>query len=161
MNKILIAKILAPHGIRGHLKIRPYTENIDDIFSYKKIFNDLGTEYKLKLVGYYKDNVIVKVNDIIDRNEAEKLVGIDLYISRSEFGEVESEYYYHSDLINIDVVNIKHEKIGVIKAVHNFGAGDILEIDFINDIKDNYFLFNKENFPVVDLNNKFIQFALS
>ncbi len=155
---VLIAKIIAPHGIAGNLKVRPYTQNKEDIFSYKQVCDANGFQYKLKLVGYYKDNIIVKVNSIINRNEAEKLVGTDLYVARTEFKETEEDQFYYNDLINIDVLDINSNKIGFVKAVHNFGAGDILEINFVEDVKDNYILFNKENFPKIDIANKFIVF---
>jgi 16S rRNA processing protein RimM len=156
INKVLIAKIVAVHGIKGNLKVRPFTEKSDDIFSYKQICDANGNEYKLKLIGHYKDNIIVNINNINDRNDAEKLIGTDLYVARAEFTEAKDNEFYYSDLLGVEVLDMARNKIGTVKAVHNFGAGDILEINFIDDIKDNHILFNKENFPEVDIANKFI-----
>lgn len=157
MSKLVcVAKIQNAHGIKGHVKIKPYTENIEDFLNFKNILDANENIIKIKKTGISKDLIIAKIENIDTRNQSEILAGTELYVLRSDFPESKDEEFYHSDLIDIDVLNVDLEKIGTVKAIHNFGAGDIIEIAFTNVINNNMFLFNKENFPEVNLTKSYI-----
>jgi len=160
-NNLCIAKIVGVHGVKGLLKIKPYTTNPTDIASYGKISNITGSkEFNIEIKYIQKNLVIASIKDINDRNEASSLVGLELYVSRDALPALNEEDFYMHDLLNLNVVDEKDNAIGVVKNIHNFGGGDLLEIEFKVDKKVKSYSFTKENFPEVDIKNKTIKINL-
>lgn len=118
-NKILVGKIVAPQGIRGEVRVQTYTENPTD-FRQLPIIN-----HKLQFVRAipHSDIIIARLDDVNDRNAAELLRGTELYIERDTLPVLPSGEYYQTDLIGMRVGE------NTVVAIHNFGAGDILELD--------------------------------
>lgn len=85
--------------------------------------------YKLKVIGLSKGLPVVRIKGISDRNQAEALKGTELYVLRSDLPDVtdEDEFYY-ADLVGMQAVFKDGECFGIIARVHDFGAGDMLEI---------------------------------
>jgi 16S rRNA processing protein RimM len=169
-KKILLGKITTAFGIKGEVKIESYCQNPQDIEKYE-LFDDLEKNITLKIsnknkavVGHVVGGAILiaRVNNITNRSEAELLRGKELFSYRKNFKQVKKNEFYHSDLIGLDVVNEKLEKIGTVLAINNYGAGDMVEINFLNSkIKKNYedidnFPFKNEIFPEVNLEKNYI-----
>ncbi len=96
------------------------------------------------------DSAIVKFVEITDRSKAEALAGSELYVARSALPEPQDEdEFYHHDLIGLTANRMTGETIGTVIAVHNFGAGDILEIDGAKGPV--MVIFEIRNVPKVDL----------
>ena len=128
VNKILVGKIVAPQGIRGEFRVQSFAEKPDD-FKKFQILSDRFDAQQFHFVRVLKQNVIVaKVDGVDDRNDAESLRGIELFISRDDLPKLKDDEYYQSDLIGFDVVR-DGEKIGIVDGFQNFGAGDIIELD--------------------------------
>lgn len=132
---IVVGKILGPFGIKGQLKITLSKDfenfiikNIENI----DIFSNEGTIFKFKISGQ-KNNVIhVFEEKISDRTSAENLGKPVLYCYKSSLPELEEDEYYYSDLLNSEVFDEAGTKIGEIISVNNFGAGDIIEIRYVD-----------------------------
>ena len=75
-----------------------------------------------------KDHLVATIKGIATREDAERLNGIELYIAREKLPETDEDEYYHADLIGLAAVNAANEPLGRVTAIHNFGAGDIIEI---------------------------------
>jgi 16S rRNA processing protein RimM len=75
-----------------------------------------------------KDHLVARISGVDNRDDAEKLNGIELFIARAKLPKTEANEFYHIDLIGLSAVSVKGEEVGKVIAVHNFGAGDILEI---------------------------------
>lgn len=160
-DNLCIAKIVGVHGVRGFVKIKPYTTNPTDMASYGKISNITGSkEFNIEIKFPQKDLLIASIKDINDRNEAAALVGLELYVSRDALPELSEEDFYMNDLLNLNVLDERDNIIGVVKNIHNFGGGDLLEIEFKLDKKVKSYSFTKENFPEVDIKNKTIKINL-
>ncbi len=156
---VIIAKLGAAVGLKGQLRLNYYSNNIDLIkkydFYYGENFangenNSNQNKCKLNLISSANGKIIVAIEGVTDRTMAEKWCNILLYISRSDFPEIKaSDEYYINDLIGIDVIS-DDVLFGKVSQVHNFGAGDIIEITKQNG-ENIMLIFNQANFPHVDL----------
>ena len=75
-----------------------------------------------------KGHLVATLKGVATREDAERLNGIELYIARDKLPATGADEYYHADLIGLAAVNAADEPIGRVIAIHNFGAGDIIEI---------------------------------
>lgn len=130
MKRILLAKIAAPHGIKGLVKVLPYGEDLSLLDGTALYTGETGDKTLiLKLKNPMGKYILASIDGINDRNGAEDICGTDLYINRDDLPDIdENDTYYIEDLIDRTVINSSKDKIGKISAVHNFGAGDLLEI---------------------------------
>ena len=144
---ILVGVVSGAHGIKGHVTIRTFTEEPDNITKLL-LQNSEGEKVTLKFSHYAKRDIVCMMSGVRDRTAAEKARGIKLYALRSEFPEIEEEEFYFADLIGLPVVNMQQEVIGKVGGVHNFGAGDIIEIS-APEKKSELFPFTKELFPEI------------
>lgn len=129
-NKILVGKIVAPQGIRGEVRIQTYTQNPED-FKILKVHSEKltdGTFHFVRRLNPTSSVVIAKIDGVADRNSAEMLRGIELFINRDELPELKDGEYYQADLIGVRVIR-DGVLLGVVDNIQNYGAGDILELD--------------------------------
>ena len=119
-EKILVGKIAAPQGIKGEFRVRTFTARPQDLSQFA--IRDSG--FVIKFVREAGANVaICKMEGVDDRTAAEKLRGIELFADRADFPKLKKGEHYIADLIGMKVGQHK------VAYVHNFGAGDILELD--------------------------------
>jgi 16S rRNA processing protein RimM len=149
---ILLGHIAGAHGIRGEVLVKTYTGSPEDIATYGPLTDAAGTKsYKLKVVRVTPKGVIARIAGIADRNAAERLKGTALHVPRAAMGEAAEGEYFYSDLIGLAAVSPDGSAIGTIKAVENFGAGDLLEIAFAGSAKTEFIAFTDANVPTVDI----------
>lgn len=123
-----IGKIVNTHGLRGEVKIVPWTDYPDDFERIKNVtvkLRNKTVECTIKSVKYQKNNIIVGFNEIKDINEAEELKNAVVYASREELGELPEGVYYIADLIGMKVYNEANEFIGKIGDVLKTGSNDV------------------------------------
>lgn len=145
---IFVGFISSCSGIKGDVVIKSYTQKIEDICKLPLFILD-GTKVKLKLIRKKSNgNLICKLNDISDRNEAEKWVKKELFCYRSILPKASLGEFYIEDLKDLRVTNEEGKDIGIILDMHNFGAGDIVEIKLISD-KTIMLPFTNKLFPSV------------
>jgi 16S rRNA processing protein RimM len=89
---------------------------------------DGARQFEVTHVREAKDHLVATLKGVASREDAERLNGIELYIARDKLPETDEDEYYHADLIGLAAVNAANEAIGRVIAIHNFGAGDIIEI---------------------------------
>ncbi len=160
-SMIPIGKIVGVHGIKGFITVKSFTQNPEDIFTYAPLYSKDGQKiYELTLKHPKKGVFVCACNDIKDRNGAEALKGIELYMMADQLPEAGEDEYYHSDLIGLHVQNMDGAVIGTVQAMHNYGAGDIVEINYHPDHKtdtsQDMLLFNKETVPDVNIKDGYI-----
>jgi len=128
-EKICVARIGAAHGVRGAVKLWTFTEDPLAVKDYGALFSKDGArQFEITSAREAKDHLVATFKGVTTRDEAERLNGIELYISRERLPATEDDEYYHADLIGLDVVTTLNEPLGRVIAIHNFGAGDIIEI---------------------------------
>jgi 16S rRNA processing protein RimM len=126
---ICVARIGAAHGVRGAVKLWTFTEDPLAVQSYGPLMTKDGArQFEIANVRAAKDHLVATFKGVATRNDAEKLNGIELYIAREKLPATDDDEYYHADLIGLAAVNASNEPLGRVVAIHNFGAGDIIEI---------------------------------
>jgi len=126
---ICVARIGAAHGVRGAVKLWTFTEDPFAVKEYGPLTTrDGARQFEVTHVREAKDHLVATLKGIATREDAERLNGIELYIAREKLPETDDDEYYHADLIGLAAVNAANEPLGRVVAIHNFGAGDIIEI---------------------------------
>lgn len=148
---ILLAVIGAAHGIKGEVRVKSFTGDPLAFGDYGKLHDGQGRKYEVINARLSKNVVVTRFKGIDSREKAEALSGIELFVDRERLPAVEDEdEFYMSDLIGLDVVSPDGTRLGTIKDVQDFGAGDILEIKPLSGPSE-MFPFTREIFPEVDI----------
>ena len=128
-DRICVGAIVGAHGVKGTLRVRSFTETPEDITAYGPATDEAGDRvFDLSIEGRAKDDFLVRAVGIDDRDAAQALKGTRLYVPRAALPEPEAGEYYHGDLIGLRVEDGDGNALGNVRGVHNFGAGDVLEI---------------------------------
>lgn len=151
---VCVAAVATAHGVRGALRLRTFTERPDDVAAYGPVFDAAGRElFTLEIVGHAKDGVIVEAAGIRDRDAALALRGTELWVPRACLPATDDDEYYVSDLEGLNVVDRAGVPLGVVHAVNNFGAGDLLEIETAGG--ERLILpFDRATVPTIDLDTR-------
>jgi 16S rRNA processing protein RimM len=126
---ICIARIGAAHGVRGAVKLWTFTEDPLAVNRYGPLTTKDGTrQFEVTHAREAKDHLVATLKGVTTREDAERLNGIELYIARDKLPATDDDEYYHADLIGLAAVTPANEPIGRVIAIHDFGAGTIIEI---------------------------------
>ncbi len=126
---ICIARIGAAHGVRGAVKLWTFTEDPLAVKSYGPLVTKDGArQFEVTHAREAKGHLVATLKGVATREEAERLNGIELYIAREKLPDTDADEYYHADLIGLAAVTAANAPLGRVIAIHNFGAGDIIEI---------------------------------
>ena len=139
----VVAVIVGVHGVKGLVKVKTFTENPDSVFDYT-LFDKDGQAVELVKMSVSKGTFIAKFNSITDRDVATSVKGTELFMQRSELPVLGDDEYYHSDLIGMTVVLSDNAPFGVVSAMHNFGAGDLVEVVLNDTMKSEVFHFEQD-----------------
>lgn len=127
----LAGKVGAVYGIKGWLKIHSFTQDSEAILDYFPWSLKLGNnEQQVEVTDWRRHNkgLIVKINNIDDRDEAQKLVGSEIYANLSVLPELPEGEFYWRDLIGMTVVTTKGYDLGVVEQLLETGANDVLVV---------------------------------
>jgi len=155
-DRVCIARIGAAHGVRGEVKLWPFTQDPAAVTDYGPLESEDGKRtFELEIVRAAKDHLIARIEGVADRDAAEKLTNINLYVARERLPEIdEDDTFYVSDLVGLDAVDVNGAQIGTVHAIHNFGAGDLIEIMPVGSGEPVLLPFNETTVPSVDVANK-------
>lgn len=152
--RICLGAFAGAHGVRGDAVIKTFTEAPENIDHYGTVESEDGSRrFTLTFVRAGKPGfAIVRVHEIASREEAAALKGERIYVERSALPPPEDDEFYLDDLIGLEARNEASEPVGQICAVHNFGAGDLLELENIPGVKGTRMIpFSKMTVPEIDL----------
>ena len=128
-DRICVAQIGAAHGIRGEVRLRPFTGDPMAITSYGPLESEDGTRrFEIEALRPSKDIFVARLAGVKDRNAAEALTNLKLYVSRDRLPPAAEGEFYPADLVGRAAVTPDGTSLGTVTAVHNFGAGDVIEI---------------------------------
>ena len=156
-DRVCLGIMVGAHGVRGLVKVKPFTEAPEDVAAYGPVSDKAGQRrWSLEVKGLGKGVVLVKVEGIADRDAAQALHGTELYVERAALPALEEEEtFYHADLIGLRVEDREGRALGRVKAVENHGAGDLLEVEQTGDGKGGgktlLLAFTRAVVPLVDL----------
>ena len=126
---ICVARIGAPHGVRGAVKLWTFTEDPLAVKAYGPLATKDGArQFEVTHAREAKGHLVATLKGIATREDAERLNGVELYIAREKLPDTDEDEYYHADLIGLAAVTSADAPLGRVIAIHNFGAGDIIEI---------------------------------
>jgi len=146
---VCVGVISAAHGIKGEVKVKSFTESAAAFASYGPLWDESGARrFEMKVVGTAKDAIIASIRGVTARDAAEALRGTKLFVPRAALPETETEEFYYADLIGLRAERADGTALGTVVAIHNFGAGDVIEVkgDRVFDLP-----FTRELVPVVDV----------
>jgi 16S rRNA processing protein RimM len=129
LPQVCVARIGAAHGVRGAVKLWTFTEDPFAVTRYGPLATKDGARvFEVAQAREAKGHLVATLKGVTTRNEAERLNGIELYVAREKLPATDEDEYYHADLIGLAAVTTAEEPLGKVIAIHNFGAGDIIEI---------------------------------
>jgi 16S rRNA processing protein RimM len=128
-KRVCLGVVTGPHGVQGAVRIKSFTEAAEDVARYGPLADETGgRRFELRLIGAGKGVVIARLAGVEDRNQAEALRGLRLYLPRSALPQTDADEYYHADLLGLEAVLGDGTPVGRVRAIHDFGAGDTLEL---------------------------------
>jgi 16S rRNA processing protein RimM len=126
---VCVARIGAAHGVRGAVKLWTFTEDPFAVRHYGPLQTKDGKrQFEVAQAREARDHLVATFKGVSTRDEAERLNGIELYVAREKLPATDEDEYYHADLIGLAAVTTTGDALGRVVAIHNFGAGDIIEI---------------------------------
>lgn len=127
---VIMGRVAAAQGIRGWVKIQPFTEYLDSLLDYPVwwIGKETGPWRKVQVLEceVHSKVLAAQLEDCPDRNAAELLRGLLVAVPRSELPEQSEDEYYWSDLIGMRVVGVADEPLGMVEKLLETGANDVL-----------------------------------
>jgi 16S rRNA processing protein RimM len=130
MRRVCVAQIGAPHGVRGEVRRWVFTGDPMAVTRYGPLETEDGSQrFEIEALRAGKQHFVARLRGVADRSEAERLNNLALYVPREKLPPTEDdETFYHADLIGLSAYDRQGTAVGKVVAVHNFGAGDVLEI---------------------------------
>lgn len=151
-RRVLLGTISSAHGIRGEVTLRTYTADPQAIAAYGPLSDKDGTRtFKIRSLKVTPKTVIARLEGVADRNGAEALRGVDLYVARDKLPKPDEREFYHADLVGLAVRDAAGETVGAIVTVANFGAGDLIEVRYLDREATEYVPFTDACVPHIDV----------
>jgi 16S rRNA processing protein RimM len=128
-DRVLLGVVAAPHGVRGLVRIKSFTEDPMAVGAYGPLSDESGKkEYRVEILSAARDAVLARIEGVADRTAAEALRGLRLYVDRSALPETGEREWYEADLIGLEAVGADGRDWGKVIAFHDFGAGSVMEV---------------------------------
>ena len=151
-GRVCLGQFGAAHGVQGEVRLHSFTADPAAITSYGPLEGEDGRVFEIEAMRPAKDHFVAKISGVADRNAAELLKNLKLYVPRARLPEPdEPDEFYHADLIGLAVVDRAGEKLGTVVAIHNFGAGDLIEMHPEGGGKTELLPFDEAHVPAVDI----------
>ena len=152
-DRICLGAFAGAHGVRGEALVKVFTQAPENIAAYGPVTSEDGARrFTLSFVRAAKAGfAIVRAPEIKSREEAIALKGVRLYVERAALPEPEEDEFYLDDLVGMALTDEAGARIGEVRAVHNFGAGDLIEFARTGVNGIGVLAFTRANFPKIDL----------
>jgi 16S rRNA processing protein RimM len=150
-RQVCVARIGAAHGVRGDVKLWSFTTDPMAVTRYGELHAEDGRTFEIEAARPAKDFLVARLKGVADRTQAERLCNTDLFVPRDRLPEPAEEEFYHADLIGLAVEDPRGAALGSIVAVHNFGAGDLLEVRPVDGGDTVLVPFTAETTPLIDI----------
>ncbi|MGA8434090.1 MAG: ribosome maturation factor RimM [Methyloceanibacter sp.] len=159
-DRVLVGEIARPQGLQGEVRIRSFTAHPAAITEYGPLEDETGARlFEIESLRVTPKALSARLKGVTSRDEAEALTGTKLYVPHSRLPAREEDEWYHTDLIGISALDREGVAIGSVVAVHNFGAGDLLEIRPASGGNTVLMLFTRDTVPEVDVEGGWLRIA--
>lgn len=164
---ISIGVIVGAVGVKGAVRLKVFTDDLEAVLAQGDvtIFPDQyskGEQRDVKLMHKIKVGYACQVSGVSDRDQAESLKGLKLYVARENLPEIEEEgSYYYEDMEGLQAREPDGKQFGVVQAIYNFGAGDLVEV-LLDDVQNgpasgtNMYPFRDEFVPEVNIDKGYL-----
>lgn len=156
---IVLGVVIGAQGLRGEVKVKTLTETPERLSVYGPLRTEDGRTLEIAAVRVVKAGLaIVQFKGIDDRSTAESLASAKLLVGRAALPATEKDEFYQADLVGLRALDAEGRVIGAVSAIHNFGAGDVIEL---SRTEGGTLLlpFTRETVPTIDLAEKFVVVA--
>jgi 16S rRNA processing protein RimM len=152
-DRIRVARIGAAHGIRGEVKLWSFTEDPLAVAKYGPLETEDGARrFEIEAARPAKDHLVARLKGVGDRDAASSLRNTDLFVPRDRLPPIEeADTFYHADLVGLSAVSEEGAALGTVSAIHNFGAGDLIEIAPAAGGEPLLLPFTEATVPTIDL----------
>jgi len=151
-GRICLGQIGVAHGVRGEVRLRSFTAEPGAIANYGPLETEDGRVFEIESLRPAKDHFVVQLSGVGDRDAAERLANVKLYVPRERLPEPdEPGEFYHADLIGLTVVDRAGQRLGTVVAIHNFGAGDLIEMRKAEGAPTQFLPFDAATVPEIDI----------
>jgi 16S rRNA processing protein RimM len=151
-SRICLGQIGAAHGTTGEVWLRSFTSEPEAITGYGALETEDGRVLTIESMRPAKDHFVARLSGVADRSAAEQLTNEKLYVPRDRLPPTgDADEFYHADLVGLSVVDPAGEVFGTVIGIHNFGAGDLIEVQDQNDRSTHMLPFDKATVPEIDL----------
>jgi 16S rRNA processing protein RimM len=150
---VLLAAVTGAQGLKGEVKAKIFTATPDALPRYGVLHTRDGRKLVITAFRPGKEGeAVIAFEGVRDRNQAEALKGAELFVDRAALPQTDEDEFYHADLIGLEAQDSESRVLGKVVAIHNFGAGDVIEI--ARPDGDSVLLaFTSENVPTIDIAN--------
>jgi 16S rRNA processing protein RimM len=148
---VLLAAVIGAQGLKGAVKVKLFTETPEALAKYGPLRDAKGKSYDVIACRPGKPGeAVISFQGIADRGAAEALKGTELFVPRTALPDTAEEEFYHADLVGLEAQDSEGRVLGKIAAIHNYGAGDVMEIARADG--DSVLLaFTRETVPTIDI----------
>ena len=151
-DRVCLGAIAGAFGVKGEVRLKSFTAEPDDVAAYGALETEDGKKsFEIPLTGQTKNGLTARLSGIATKEQADDLRGTRLYVDRPRLPEPDEDEFYHADLIGLDAYDTGGTHLGTVKAVHNHGATDLLELRLPNSSATVLLPFTLEAVPTVDL----------
>ena len=151
MADVLLAAVVGAHGLKGEVRVKTFTETPEALARYGTLHAKDGKPFRIASLRPTKNGeAVIIFEGVSGRAVAEQLKGLELFVERGSLPAPHEGEFYHADLIGMTAEDEAGRVIGTVRAVHNFGAGDVIEI-VRSDDNTVLLPFTRETVPSVDV----------
>jgi 16S rRNA processing protein RimM len=159
-QRICVARLGAAHGVRGEMKLWSFTADPAAVMDYAPFETADGRVIEVEALRPAKEFFVARLKGIADRDAAERLRNVELFVPRVRLpAPADADEFYHADLIGLAVVDAAGAPLGSVVALHNFGAGDLIEVRRVDGGDTVMLPFTQAAVPLIDIANKRIVVA--
>jgi len=150
-KSVLLAVVIGASGLQGAVRAKIFAASPEALASYGTLRDKEGRTFSITALRPGKTGeAVMSFSGVTTREAAEALKGTELFIARGALPKPGDEEFYHADLIGLEAQDSEGRILGRVAAVHNYGAGDIIEITRADG--DNVLLaFTRETVPTIDI----------
>ena len=128
-DRVLLGVVAAPHGVRGLVRIKSFTDDPMKVAAYGPLSDEAGKKvYRIEALSAARGAVLARIEGVADRTAAEALRGLRLYVERARLPDAGEREWYEADLIGLAAVGRDGRDWGKVVAFHDFGAGSMMEV---------------------------------
>jgi 16S rRNA processing protein RimM len=128
-DRVLLGVVAAPHGVRGLVRIKSFTDDPMKVAAYGPLSDEAGKKvYRVEALSAARGAVLARIEGVADRTAAEAIRGLRLYVERKQLPDAGEREWYEADLVGLAAVGRDGRDWGKVVAFHDFGAGSVMEV---------------------------------